>query len=97
MARPAGTLSVGTSWRAAGSLVDRLTRSRSGSSRSWPNHSASSGLKASTGERVVGRSTPGSLTLRPTSEFTSVDLPAPVEPPTTVSSGASMVISRGRT
>ncbi len=74
-----------------------VTRSRSGSSRSWPNHSASAGLCTSTGERVVGRSTPGSLTFRPTSEFTSVDLPAPVEPPTTVSSGASIVISRGRT
>jgi len=46
---------------------------------------------------VVGRSTPGSVTLWPTRELTSVDLPAPVEPPTTVSMGASMVSSRGIT
>ncbi len=97
IARPAGTESAGTSCSAAGSVVACLTRSRSGSSRSWPNHSASAGLCTSTGERVVGRSTPGSLTFRPTSELTNVDLPAPVEPPTTVSSGASMVINRGRT
>ena len=97
IASPAGTESAGTSWRAAGSLVAWVTRSRSGSSRSCPNHSASAGLCTSTGERVVGRSTPGSLTLLPTSEFTSVDLPAPVDPPTTVSSGASIVINRGRT
>jgi hypothetical protein len=71
--------------------VARCTRSRSGSSRSWPNHSASAGLCTSTGERVVGRSTPGSVTRWPTSELTSVDLPAPVEPPTTASSGASRV------
>ena len=40
---------------------------------------------------------PGAVTRRPTSELTSVDLPAPVEPPTTASSGASTVICRGRT
>ena len=49
------------------------------------------------GDRVVGRSTPGSVTRRPTSELTRVDLPAPVDPPTTASSGASIVISRGIT
>ncbi len=55
------------------------------------------GLKTSTGERVVGRSTPGSVTRSPTRELTRVDLPAPVEPPTTVSSGASIWIRRGST
>ncbi len=51
----------------------------------------------STGDRVVGRSTPGWLTSRPTSELTSVDLPAPVDPPTTASSGASIDARRGIT
>ena len=51
----------------------------------------------STGARVVGRITPGALTRRPTRELTRVDLPAPVEPPTTASSGASIVASRGST
>ena len=46
---------------------------------------------------LVGRSTPGSVTRVPTREFTSVDLPAPVEPPTTASNGASRVITRGIT
>ena len=97
IARPCGTVSEATSWSASGSLVTWLTRSRSGSSRSWPNQPTSSGWCTSTGERVVGRSTPGWVTWCPTSEFTSVDLPAPVEPPTTVSSGASRVVTRGMT
>ena len=97
IASPSGTLVLGTSWSADGSLVDRVTRSRSGRRRSWPNQVASAGLCTSTGERVVGRSTPGSVTRVPTSELTSVDLPAPVEPPTTASSGASSVITRGMT
>ncbi len=86
-----------TSWSESGSSVVCWTRTRSGSSRSWPNQWASSGWCTSTGERVVGRSTPGVVTRSPTSELTSVDLPAPVEPPTTASSGASRVISRGMT
>ncbi len=97
MARPTGTFSDGTSWRAAGSLVARCTRSRSGSSRSCPNQPTSAGLCTRTGDRVVGRSTPGSVTRAPTRELTSVDFPAPVEPPTTASSGASSVITRGMT
>ena len=97
MARPAGTVSDDTSWSASGSLVLRETRSSSGSRRSWPNHCASAGLCTRTGDRVVGRSTPGWVTRVPTSELTSVDLPAPVEPPTTVSRGASIVIRRGMT
>ena len=87
----------GTSCSAAGSLVWRSTRSSSGSRRSWPNHFASSGWCTSTGDRVVGRSTPGVVTRVPTRELTSVDLPAPVEPPTTARSGASRVIRRGIT
>ena len=38
-----------------------------------------------------------SLTRLPTKVLTRVDLPAPVEPPTTVSSGASIWTSRGMT
>ena len=64
-------------------------RGRAGSAAGRTS-SASSGWWTRTGERVVGRSTPGSLTRAPTSELTSVDLPAPVDPPTTVSSGASI-------
>jgi hypothetical protein len=64
--------------------------------RSSSNQRVSSGWHTSTGARVVGRSTPDVLTSAPTSELTSVDLPAPVEPPTTISSGASICRSRGR-
>ena len=46
---------------------------------------------------VVGRSTPGRLTRSPTMELTNVDLPAPVDPPTTASRGASIARSRGST
>ena len=76
-----------TSCSAPGSGVDRAVRSSSGKMRACWNHSASAGWCTRTGERVVGRRTPGSLTRSPTREFTSVDLPAPVEPPTTVRSG----------
>ncbi len=62
----------------------------------WPmNQPWSAWLTTSVGTSVVGRSTPGSVTSAPTSELTSVDFPAPVEPPTTASSGASMSRSRG--
>jgi hypothetical protein len=53
-------------------------------------------LLTSTAERVVGRSTPVALTGARTRLLTSVDLPAPVEPPTTTSSGASSRARRGR-
>ena len=65
--------------------------------RSSANQRASLLWWTSTGARVVGRITPGALTRRPTRELTRVDLPAPVEPPTTASSGASIVASRGNT
>ncbi|CAM5719072.1 hypothetical protein SFUMM280S_04087 [Streptomyces fumanus] len=55
----------------------------------------SSGWQTRTGVRVVGRNTPASLTRLPTRELTSVDFPAPVEPPTTASRGASGSLSRG--
>ena len=88
---------MATSWIESGSLVAWSTRFSSGSTRFWSNQWPSSGWCASTGERVVGRSRPDAVTGLPTIEFTSVDLPAPVEPPTTVSSGASSVVSRGMT
>jgi hypothetical protein len=59
------------------------------------NHAESAGLATSVGASVVGRSTPGSVTVAPTSELTRVDFPAPVEPPTTASSGASIAASLG--
>lgn len=71
------------------------TRMRSGSTRMPANQWWSSGWQTSTGVRVVGRSTPASLTCRPTRELTRVDLPAPVDPPTTASIGASGAFSRG--
>src|SRR4029450_9274307 len=51
------------------------------------NHSCSCGLQTRTGPLVVGRNTPGAETAAPTSELMSVDLPAPVEPPTTARGG----------
>ena len=63
--------------------------------RSSSNQRTSPGWQTSTGARVVGRSTPAALTCAPTRQLTSVDLPAPVEPPTTISSGASIWRSRG--
>ena len=71
-------------------------RMRPGSTLSERNQATSSGWQMSTGDLVVGRSTPGRVTSARSSELTSVDLPAPVEPPTTASSGASMVVARGR-
>ena len=52
---------------------------------------------ASTGDLVVGRRTPGRLTTWASTELTSVDLPAPVDPPTTVRSGAWICRRRGST
>ena len=85
-----------TSWSEWVLLLAPLDRASPGRMRSSVNHSASLGWCTSTGERVVGRITPGADTTRPTREFTNVDFPAPVEPPTTTSSGASIVASRGR-
>ncbi|KFD44633.1 hypothetical protein IU11_00485 [Cellulosimicrobium sp. MM] len=72
-----------------------LTRASPGSTRSVENQRSSSGWWTRTGARVVGRSTPGAETCSPRSEFTSVDFPAPVDPPTTTSSGAACERSRG--
>ena len=74
-----------------------VTRASPGRMRASANQCRSSGWCTSTGEVVVGRSTPDRLTSAPTTELTRVDLPAPVEPPTTASSGASMARRRGST
>ena len=61
------------------------------------NQCASRGWWISTGLVVVGRMTPGLDTSRRRIELTRVDLPAPVDPPMTASSGASIDDSRGMT
>ena len=106
IARPAGTPSCGTSRSAVirgastsigwiGSGASAVTRARFGRIR-WDRKAPESyGWCTRTGERVVGRSTPERVTSLRTSEFVSVDLPAPVEPPMTASSGASIRRSRG--
>ena len=71
-----------------GTLLVARRRSTDSSTGWCESSSASSGLCTSTGRRVVGRSTPAALTSGPTSEFTSVDLPAPVDPDTTTTAGA---------
>ncbi len=97
MASPGGMPSSATSCRDRVSLLAPDDRARPGSTRALVNQLASLLWWTSTGDLVVGRITPGAVTRRPTSELTSVDLPAPVEPPTTASRGASMVASRGST
>ncbi len=57
---------------------------------------ASAGLWMTIGLAVVGRRTPAGLTVRPMSELTSVDFPAPVEPPTAMRKGAGARLIRGR-
>ena len=100
-ARPTGTASDATS-RSPGrapvspSSPAASARLRDGSTRSELNHRTSNGWCTSTGQRVVGRSTPDGLTSAPTNELTTVDLPAPVEPPTTTSTGAPGSRSLGR-
>ena len=99
-ASPTGTASDATSrspGRAPASPCSPAASARvsDGSTRSELNQRTSSGWCTSTGQRVVGRSTPDGLTSAPTSELTTVDLPAPVEPPTTTSTGAPGSRSRG--
>ena len=53
------------------------------------NQSMSSGWQARTGLLVVGRRTPVALTWAPTTLFTRVDFPAPVEPTRATSTGAA--------
>ena len=74
-----------------------VTLASEGRTRASRNHRTSSGWWMSTGLVVVGRSTPERLTSRRRIELTSVDLPEPVDPPTTASSGASIEESRGMT
>ncbi len=104
-ASPGGSASLAASRTAvmrrssprSGSGSSPVTRTSEASTRSPSKAAASSGWCTSTGERVVGRSTPLRLTVAPSTELTSVDLPAPVDPPTTASSGASSERSRGST
>ena len=97
IASPGGIESSATSCSDRASAAAPVERASPGRIRSSANQRASLAWWTSTGARVVGRITPGALTRRPTSELTSVDFPAPVDPPTTASSGASMVASRGST
>ena len=68
-----------------------------GSTRSDMNQARAAGEHTTTGRRVVGRTAPDRDTLRSSSEFTRVDLPEPVDPPTTTSRGASASSRRGST
>ena len=96
-ARPRGTRSWATTFRvpALPTPPSPVVRDSSGRMRSPVNQSTSAGLQTSTGPRVVGRSQPERLTAAPTRVLTRVDLPAPVDPPTTASRGASRRRSRG--
>ena len=96
-ARPRGREGSATRWTLVESPVEWSVRTSPGRILVSVNHWASSGWWTSTGDVVVGRMTPGVETGRPTKEFTKVDFPAPVEPPTTASSGASMVSRREMT
>ena len=79
-ASPGGSEVVATSWSVPAAPAPPLIRASPGRTRSPSNAGTSSGLQASTGARVVGRSTPAGLMIEPTRLLTSVDLPAPVEP-----------------
>ena len=72
-----------------------LTRGSVGRKLFSANQSMSSGWQASTGLFVVGRRTPVALTGAPTMLFTSVDLPAPVDPTRATSTGAAERRTRG--
>ena len=95
-ARPGWSAGAVTSCRVPGSSLGlgwcgsgRAAARPGGTRRSRP------GCRPAPGTRVVGRSTPAALTRAWTRLLTRVDLPAPVEPPTTTSSGASSRASRG--
>jgi hypothetical protein len=77
------------------SLLAPVVRVSDGSTLAWENQDMSVGWQTRTGARVVGRSTPAGLTGVRMRLLTRVDLPAPVEPPTTTSSGASSRSSLG--
>ena len=97
-ASPGGRVEEVTSCMVAwpSTALPPVARARSGRIRVGVNQRSSSGWCTRTGDRVVGRSTPGALTTAPTRELTSVDLPAPVDPPTTARRGASREARRGR-
>jgi len=73
----------------AGASGATRTRARDGRMRSSSNQEASAGWCRSRGRRVVGLIAEEAATSTPSREFTRVDLPAPVDPPTTARSGAS--------
>ena len=82
-------------WDRRATTTPRI-RLRLGSTR-WPsNQPASAGWCSRMGWRVVGRIAPARVTGWPTSALTRVDFPAPVDPPTTASSGASRLRYRGQ-
>jgi hypothetical protein len=81
----------------AGVTFRAWIRLRCGSTRCVANASVSRGWWVRIGCRVVGRMAPERVTGWPTIALTSVDLPAPVDPPTTASSGASSERTLGRT
>ena len=84
-------------WRGEVSEIDAIScRSRVGRKRSGVRYSESSARYSKIGCRVVGRSALERDTGVPIKVFTKVDLPAPVEPPTTTVRGASKAVSRGR-
>ena len=95
-AMPAGSESVVTMRRARDPSVSRSVRTSSGSTAPERNQSRSSRLQIRVGAVVVGRRTPARVTTSPSREFTIVDFPAPVDPPTTTSSGASRRRALGR-
>ena len=74
-----------------GALSTPRTRASPGRMRSDANQSASAGAWTRIGCRVVGRITPTRVVGAPIIALTIVDLPDPVDPPTTASSGASRV------
>jgi hypothetical protein len=85
-----GALTTCITWSPA-----RVDRTSPDSSDRSLNQAPSRGWQTSTGPRVVGRSTPAALTGARTRLLTRVDLPAPVDPPTTASRGASIRRRRG--
>ena len=87
-ASPGCSAVVGTSLNVPSAAPEApVVRASLGKIRWSSNQRTSSGWQASTGARVVGRRTPAGLTSVPTRLFRIVDLPAPVEPPTTIKSG----------
>ena len=97
LARSSSSRGVTKAGGVAAARASTRTRASVPSTRSVSNQWPSPWACSSTGRRVVGRMAEEATTACPTSEETRVDLPAPVEPPTTASTGASADSRRGRT